>query len=52
MSKEVLKAMIDELSEEIEGCRVALDYCSAHENLKYEWQVKILRAYLIMCYHE
>ena len=52
MSKDVLKAMLDALSETIEDCRRVLDYCCANENLKDEWQVKILRAYLIMCYHE
>lgn len=52
MSKEVLKAMIDELSKEIEDCRRALDYCCAHENLKEEWSDKIFKAYIIMCYHE
>ena len=52
MSKEVLKAMLDALSKEIEDCRRALDDCCAHENLKKEWSDKIFMAYIIMCYHE
>lgn len=52
MSKDVLKAMLDALSWEIEDCRRALDDCCTHENLKKEWSDKIFKAYMIMCYHE
>lgn len=52
MSKEVLKAMLDALSKEIEDCQMILDDCYGDETLKKEWQVKIFKAYMIMCYHE